>query len=160
MKRRFFLLLGLIFSIILVGSAWRWSQRVNHAPVVINGTAVPPLPPLNADKVTQGATLYAQHCARCHGVDLKAVADWKKPLVDGSFPPPPQDDSGHTWHHSDALLMEIVTNGGDAAYNSKMPAFNTQLTADDIRAVLAFIKSHWNHEHREFQWWMTATRDH
>ena len=39
-------------------------------PIVINDTAVPPVPTLAPDRVARGATLYAQNCARCHGANL------------------------------------------------------------------------------------------
>lgn len=126
--------------------------------VVINETAVPPVPTLNATAVAQGKSLYAQHCAKCHGANLEGAPDWKRPLPDGSLPPPPHDSNGHTWHHSDALLLSIILNGGDPAYNSKMPAFKDELTEGNARAILEFFKSRWGQDEREFQWWVTATR--
>ena len=155
MKRRQLFLFGLTLSVLIVGVAC----GASNAPVVINETAVPPVPTLNAARVTQGGSLYAQHCAQCHGANLEGVPDWKKPLTDGSLPPPPHDDFGHTWHHPDSLLMSIVSNGGDPAYHSKMPAFKEKLTWNEMTAVLEFIKSKWSKDQREYQWWMTATRD-
>ena len=155
MKRRQLFLFGLTLSVLIVGVAC----GASNAPVVINETAVPPVPILNAARVTQCGSLYAQHCAQCHGAKLEGVPDWKKPLADGSLPPPPHDDSGHTWHHPDSLLMSIVSNGGDPAYHSKMPAFKEKLTWNEMTAVLEFIKSKWSKDQREYQWWMTATRD-
>jgi hypothetical protein len=71
--------------------------------------------------------------------------------------PPPHDSSGHTWHHPDPVLIEIITIGGDPAlYNTKMPGFGNQLTEDEIRAVLDYIKNSWEKEQREYQWWMTV----
>lgn len=125
-------------------------------PVVINNTAVPPVPTLHADRVAEGETLYLQYCAECHGVDLKGSPTWKEPLADGSLPPPPQDDTGHTWHHADKLLIEIIQNGGDVSYNSKMPAFGDKLTEDQIVSILEFFKSKWGIEAREAQWWISA----
>jgi hypothetical protein len=90
---------------------------------------------------------------------LQGVPDWKKPLADGSLPPPPHDSSGHTWHHEDSLLLRIIANGGDPKYNSKMPAFEKTLSKAQMVAILEFIKSVWGRKEREFQWWMTATRD-
>ncbi|MBI2333058.1 MAG: cytochrome c [Chloroflexi bacterium] len=66
-------ILLIAFSIILALAAGyvSWFSVSANRPVVINQTAVPPLPALNPDKVTQGEDLYAIHCAQCHGVDLK-----------------------------------------------------------------------------------------
>jgi mono/diheme cytochrome c family protein len=105
-----------------------------------------------------GAALYAQYCASCHGVNLEGAPDWKISLPDGSLPPPPQDSSGHTWHHPDPLLLDIVANGGDPAYNSRMPAFGDQISKDEMISILDFIKSTWGKDEREFQWWMTVTQ--
>ena len=129
-------------------------------PVVINGTAVPPVPILNSDRVAHGATPYRQYCAECHGANLEGAPDWKRRLPDGSLPPPPHDSSGHTWHHPDSLLLSIIANGGDPADNSKMPAFKGKLHDDQITAILEFIKSKWGNQECEFQWWITATQDH
>ncbi len=51
--------------------------------------------------------------------------------------------------------MDIITNGGDPAFGSKMPAFGDELNERDIQAVLEFIKSRWEDEDREFQWWIS-----
>ena len=128
-------------------------------PVVINQTAVPPLPTLAPERVAQGEVLYTQYCAKCHGANLQGSPDWKKSLPDGSLPPPPHDSSGHTWHHSDEVLLGIIADGGDPVYNSKMPAFKEKLDEDEMIAVLEFIKSKWGREEREYQWWMTARPD-
>src|SRR3972149_3030512 len=126
-------------------------------PVVINDTPVPPVPTLDAPRIARGAGLYAKNCAACHGPELQGAPDWKRPLPDGSLSPPPHDDSGHTWHHPDSLLLEIIANGGDPVNNSKMPAFGGELSPDEMRSILDFIKSKWGKDSREFQWWITAT---
>ena len=146
------------FSMIIAFAAVYFSSLslTANRPVVINQTAVPPLPTLNPETVEQGEPLYVQYCAQCHGVDLKGSPTWKEPLADGSLPPPPHDGSGHTWHHSDELLISITANGGDPAYNSKMPGFKEKLTENEMIAILEFIKSKWGREEREFQWWITA----
>jgi mono/diheme cytochrome c family protein len=127
-------------------------------PVVINNTPVPPVPTPDPVRVAQGAVLYGQFCATCHGANLEGAPDWKKSLPDGSLPPPPHDRSGHTWHHPDSLLLDIVASGGDPAYNSKMPAFGDQITEDEMISILDFIKSKWGKGEREFQWWITVTQ--
>ncbi|MFO7634361.1 MAG: cytochrome c [Caldilinea sp.] len=125
-------------------------------PVVINGTAVPPLPTLNPAAVAEGEKLYSHYCASCHGANLEGAPDWKVRLPDGSLPPPPQDSSGHTWHHADSLLLTIIRDGGAPTTNSKMPAFGDRLSDDEIWAILTFFKSRWSEEERKFQWWVTV----
>lgn len=127
-------------------------------PVIINNTPVPPVPTLDPVRMSQGAALYTKYCATCHGANLEGATDWKKSLPDGSLPPPPQDSSGHTWHHPDALLVSIIAKGGDPAHNSRMPAFGDQISKTEMISILDFIKSTWGKDEREYQWWMTVTQ--
>ncbi|MGH8668573.1 MAG: c-type cytochrome [Burkholderiales bacterium] len=100
-----------------------------------------------------GQKLYAQHCAVCHGARLEGQPAWQKRLPNGRFPAPPHDDTGHTWHHPDEVLFAITKNGmvppyAPPGYESDMPAFAGQLSDHEIRAVLAYIESHWSDEVR------------
>lgn len=128
-------------------------------PVIINGIAAPPVPTLDPARVAEGEVLYAEHCASCHGHNLEGAANWRVPLADGSYPPPPHDSSGHTWHHKDELLISIIQNGGNPKNKPLMPAFKDKLTGNEIVAILDFIKSEWGNQGREFQWWFTAVGD-
>lgn len=159
MQRRGFRI-GLIL-LVSAGVALLLFQRTSSTgkPVVINGTAAPPVPVLDPDRVAHGESLYTQSCTRCHGANLEGAPDWKRRLPDGSLPPPPHDSSGHTWHHPDSLLVSIIANGGDPADNSKMPAYKEKFHDDQIMAILEFMKSKWGSQEREFQWWITATQD-
>jgi len=102
--------------------------------------------------------LYAQYCARCHGSNLEGDPEWQTPLEDGSLRPPPHNANGHTWHHADSLLIQIISQGGDPAVGGVMPGFGEQLNEDEIRSILEFIKTYWDDEQREFQWWVTVTQ--
>lgn len=158
MKRPHFWILLFVLAVSIGATLpllWRTSLVSNM--VVINNTAVPPVPTLDSDRVNQGARLYARYCAECHGANLEGASDWKRSLPDGSLPPPPHDSSGHTWHHADALLLSIIANGGDPAYNSKMPAFKDKLPEGEMILILDFIKSKWGREESELQWWATVT---
>jgi mono/diheme cytochrome c family protein len=121
--------------------------------------ALPPLPELNAADIATGQTLYAQQCASCHGATLQGQPNWKQPLANGKYPAPPHDDSGHTWHHRDELLVQITLNGGDGTgdmSHGDMPAFKDKLNAQQVMQILAFFKSRWSQEHRLYQWQMTV----
>ena len=97
--------------------------------------------------VAQGRVVYGTQCASCHGDNLEGQANWQALLVDGGRPAPPHDETGHTWHHADDLLFGVTKYGGQAFspadYKNNMPGFEGTLSDDEIRAVLAYIKSTW-----------------
>jgi len=102
-----------------------------------------------------GAGLHSRHCASCHGASLEGQPNWKKHLPDGSLPAPPEDETGHSWHHPDPILFATVKFGGKATappdFPSNMPPFAGVLSDDEIRAVLVFIKSRWPVQIRQLQ---------
>ncbi len=116
---------------------------------VANAGSDPNEPP-DQLRVVRGEELYQQYCASCHRTDLSGDPDWKTPKEDGSYPPPPHDSTGHTWHHSDQVLLEIIRDGSDFA-QSRMPSFGERLSDDDIGAILEFFKANWGPEEREYQ---------
>jgi mono/diheme cytochrome c family protein len=97
--------------------------------------------------LAEGARLYGLHCAACHGANLEGEPNWRQRRADGMLPAPPQDASGHTWHHPDPQLLAIVKQGTAALvggdYKSNMRGFAGELSDDEIRAVLAYIRSRW-----------------
>lgn len=105
-------------------------------------------------RLAQGAAVYAQYCASCHGAEgegQRPDAPLQKDET-GRFPAPPHDETGHTWHHDDDLLIEIVRDGGMGDENFyEMPAFGAALDDTEIEAVLAFIKTLWTDEQRAAQ---------
>ena len=120
-------------------------KRILLASVFLAGCA-DPQPDLALVQKT-----YAQHCGACHGMKLEGQANWRKALPNGRMPAPPHDDSGHTWHHPDAVLFGITKHGlvppyAPPGYQSDMPAFAGTLNDAEIRAVLAYIASHWSRD--------------
>lgn len=106
--------------------------------------------PAPTPSLAVGQELYATQCAECHGVAGEGEPNWKQPRDDGTYPAPPHDSSGHTWHHPDAQLLAIIAQGGSMA-NSRMPSFDQEMSQDDMRAVLAYIKTFWGEEERTYQ---------
>jgi mono/diheme cytochrome c family protein len=103
--------------------------------------------PRDARKVALGEKVYAANCASCHGAKLEGQPQWQRRLPNGRLPAPPHDESGHTWHHPDDMLFNMIRQGVTAyappGYESDMPAFAGKLSDDEIWAVLAYIKSRW-----------------
>jgi mono/diheme cytochrome c family protein len=108
-----------------------------------------------ASQVTRGRTIYQANCATCHGAIGEGQPDWKRQNQDETYPAPPHDASGHTWHHGDGLLFRIVRDGGKIyetpGFKSAMPPFGDRLSPDEIKAVLSYLKTLWTEEQRAAQ---------
>ncbi|WP_245189088.1 c-type cytochrome [Mameliella alba] len=111
-----------------------------------------------APDLAEGEALYADTCAACHGAELEGQPEWRTPGPDGRLPAPPHDETGHTWHHSDRVLFRYTKLGGKAfmarqgmEFDSGMPAFGDQLSDQQIRNILAFIRSTWPERARQVQ---------
>lgn len=105
--------------------------------------------------VALGRQVYDANCASCHGADLKGEPGWRRTNADGFLPAPPHDASGHTWHHADKLLLQIISLGTaevvGQGYQSNMPGFADVLSQAEIRAVLDYIKSSWPEKEAAYQ---------
>jgi mono/diheme cytochrome c family protein len=81
--------------------------------------------------------------------------NWRLPDDHGVYPAPPHDSSGHTWHHPDGLLLEIIAQGGSMP-NSQMSGFAEILTEEEMRLTLDYIKTFWGKD--EFVYQAEVTR--
>jgi mono/diheme cytochrome c family protein len=103
-----------------------------------------------SEDLVVGERLYESNCAACHGIDGEGQPDWKLPDANGVYPAPPHTTDGHTWHHADPLLLDIIANGGTPP-KSAMPGFEGQLNEAEMAAILAYIKTFWGKEERAYQ---------
>ena len=139
-------------ALLLLVAGCRASNAATASPTGADRAPTP-----DPQLVERGESIYALHCATCHGANLEGEDDWKLQNADGSFRSPPHDESGHTWHHSDDQLVAAVRLGGarleaDIGGTSAMPAYEAILSDHEIAAVLEFIKSHWPADIRQYQW--------
>ena len=108
-----------------------------------------------ADSIELGRSVYAKHCASCHGVRAEGAPNWEQPDAQGELPAPPHDAEGHTWKHSDAMLYRIVMQGWRDPFNKTkrltMPGFSGILSPKEVRAVITYLKTLWTPEQRRFQ---------
>lgn len=106
-------------------------------------------PSVDQGRIVLGKSVYEANCAACHGANLQGQANWRERLANGRLPAPPHDKTGHTWHHPDRLLIDMVKNGlvpgrtAPRGYESDMPAYAGILSDKEIVAVIAYIKSTW-----------------
>jgi mono/diheme cytochrome c family protein len=101
----------------------------------------------NAEMVLEGKKLYASHCASCHGRKLQGQLLWQVRDEFAGRRAPAHDQTGHTWQHADEDLFAITKFGRfpttPATVKSYMPAYEQNLSDDQILATIAYIKATW-----------------
>ena len=128
MKKFIFLLFFLVLSEI--------SYSHSHFPITRDSELM----------IARGKIIYQNNCISCHQVNLMGVENWKELDEDGHRKSPPLNGTGHTWHHDDATLHNIIKYGLVKLvknYQGKMLGFEDKLKDKDIDSVLAYIKSFW-----------------
>ena len=94
------------------------------------------------DLIEVGRTIYDRDCLICHG----EARTGKGGLANA----PAHGPDGHTWHHPDGQLRELIL--GTLDYPQKtMPSFVGRLTDSEVEAVLEYIKSNWDTPQIEYQ---------
>ncbi len=92
-----------------------------------------------AASIVEGASLYADHCAACHGASGRGDGP-----LSGTLPVPPADlTAGHLWMHSDGDLFSWLTDGIKAPRGGQaMPGFADTLSPDERWALIDYIRAH------------------
>ena len=116
-----------------------------RTPILLLALALP-MAAARAEPET-GASLYARECAGCHGADLAGQPRWWQVNAQGRLPAPPLDAGGHAWQHADAELADMIANAmlnvAGPDYRTDMPAFAPRLSAAEIGAIVAYLKTQW-----------------
>ncbi|MGH2377976.1 MAG: c-type cytochrome [Candidatus Limnocylindria bacterium] len=148
--RRLGFAVGFVIAIALVGIA---------AAVLVSGPSTGPIATAGDPLAGRGEALYQANCASCHGGPTGgAMMDY----------PPRHNASGHTWHHPDCELREVILTGTSPMIEMMrdmmappgaptMPAWRDRLGDDEVDAVLAYIKTMWTDQQRAAQ--EDATRE-
>ena len=92
--------------------------------------AAPNEPESKRADVAKGEKVFVRHCAGCHGSEGKG---------DGYLllgPEPANLTRPTTKKRSDAMLLQTIHEG-----KPNMPSWNTRLSKEDSRAVLAYIRT-------------------
>ncbi len=144
-KRTTSYLILMIVAVMLVSSAC--------SPAGDTAVIAPVSP--NSDTYRLGQRVYNTQCASCHGISGEGQFPDAplEPDITGRYGAPPHDDTGHTWHHDDDLIMRIIREGGmgDPVNFYVMPALGSVLSENEIEAVIAYIKTLWTPEQQAIQ---------
>ena len=133
-------LLTLIFFLFITETTYSHS----HFPITRDSTLI----------IARGKIIYENNCVSCHQVNLVGAENWKGLDEDGHRKAPPLNGTGHTWHHDDASLHNIIKFGLAKVvknYEGKMIGFGDKINDKQIDSVLSYIKSHWEDEIYEIQ---------
>ncbi|MEJ1978998.1 MAG: CopD family protein [Acetobacteraceae bacterium] len=91
-----------------------------------------------ATAIAQGAALFPDHCAACHGPGGHGDG----PAAAGLPVPPADLTAGHLWDHSDGELFWWLTHGIDAPEGGQaMPGFAASLSEDERWDLIDFIRA-------------------
>ena len=134
-------ILLIILSFILINQI---SYAHSHFPITRDSTLM----------IARGKIIYENNCVSCHQVNLVGAENWKGLDEDGHRKAPPLNGTGHTWHHDDASLHNIIKYGLAKIvkdYDGKMIGFGDKINDKQIDSVLSYIKSHWEDEIYERQ---------
>ena len=130
-----------LISFILISET---SYSHSHFPITRDSTLM----------IARGKIIYESYCVSCHQVNLIGAENWKGLDGDGHRKAPPLNGTGHTWHHDDASLHNIIKYGLAKIvknYEGKMIGFGDKINDKQIDSVLSYIKSHWDDEIYERQ---------
>ncbi|WP_291764382.1 MULTISPECIES: cytochrome c [Maricaulis] len=154
-RKIFLFCFGAFLTISLIGTGYWFMVRPHLGINTPDRTASTEMLIDDRDErlVAMGEPLYQIHCASCHGAELEGQQHWQRRLPNGRLPAPPHDETGHTWHHPDSMLFDITKYGTAAllpeGYQTDMGGYEQILSDEEIRAVLAYIKSRWPEEIRQ-----------
>lgn len=111
--------------------------------------------PTIADPQLRAETNYNIHCAHCHGYDGEGqttATGAEHTIKLGYKTVPPHDSTGHTWMHSDALLLEIIREGSNSPLHLYiMSGYKTVLSDDEIMGIIDYMRGWWTDEQRAYQ---------
>lgn len=111
---------------------------------VLITAAVPSVSQAATANLSAGASVFADHCARCHGSDGKGGGTMIHLLATVRRANLPIDLTSaavmRAW--TDDQLIAVIANGGKAMGGSTlMPAYQDRLSTEQISNLVAYIRS-------------------
>ena len=124
-------------------SAAVWLGGAALALLLLSGCAAPAqaLSPSAPRTPSAGQLVFVERCQICHGVEGRGLIG------------PPLDATGHAYEHTDENLYRTITHGTLAG----MPSWRDGLSPNEVRQVIAYLKTLWTDAQRDFQTRVTVT---
>lgn len=97
----------------------------------------PPPPTPTPDPVALGREVFLRVCAQCHGQNAEGYAN--------ELAAPALDSTEHAWHHPDQQIHDWIING-KLGVGRQMPAQGSQVTDDEVHAVIDYLHTLWTPE--------------
>ena len=95
--------------------------------------------------VTEGEEIFNEYCASCHGKKAESTKLWKTVDKNGNYPPPPLNGTAHAWHHSLAIMDQVIRAGGKPL-GGVMPAWEGILSEGQRLKAIASFQQYWSDE--------------
>src|SRR6267378_4643733 len=117
---------------------WRYATLVGLALLALTLLVAHAVTAQNssAGNASKGRDVFLRYCAGCHGEDGRGEAKTFRPNVGNLAVRQLMDEL------SDDYLFTVIQRGGAAVgKNAAMPAWNAQLRDDEIRDVVAFVRT-------------------
>ena len=117
---------------------WRYAALLGMALLAPTLLPAHPVTAQNrsAGNVSKGRDIFLRYCSGCHGEDGRGEAKTFRPNVGNLAIKQLMDEL------SDEYLFTVIQKGGAAVgKNAAMPAWSAQLGDDDIRDVVAFVRT-------------------
>lgn len=117
--------------------------------------AAPLLAGCHEREVAQGAALYVEHCAICHGPDGRGQNPFRPwgslvPEEEGWIAPA-LDMRGHCYVHPRKQLFALIRDGSPFP-KSTMIAFKNKLSDRQIRVLITYLETLWDkNTRREYE---------
>lgn len=90
----------------------------------------------DAGRLAKGREVYAMACAQCHGGNGRGNPEWESRVRPVDF-----SDCGTTAEPTELWETIVREGGASRGLSSVMPAFGEAFTAEEIGAVVAFIRT-------------------
>lgn len=144
MKLQFFVI-GLLLPVLVACSSGESVPQTSASSPTGSGDEAPAEPVARwygFQQVNQGARVFQENCAACHGKQAEGAPDWRNVGPDGKYPAPPLNGTGHGWHHPLSVLFQVVKKGSPGGFGN-MPSWGEKLSDDEIIAAIAWFQSKW-----------------